>query len=54
MVDAAAHSKVEIWISVRKLVNKDMMSLSDPFVVVFLNDSIHSNLEIGRTEIIEY
>ena len=46
-------SRIEISLSAQGLKNKDMMSLSDPFAVVYLKGPKDADfIEIGRTEII--
>ncbi|RWS11942.1 copine-8-like isoform X1 [Dinothrombium tinctorium] len=47
-------SKLELSISCRNLINADLISKSDPQVVVYMKDSFRGDyFEIGRTEVID-
>jgi len=53
MVDVDAHSKVEMFISLRNVPQMDMLSKSDPLVVVYLRDPVSGEFRLlDRTETI--
>uniref|UniRef100_A0A7S4DNV9 C2 domain-containing protein n=1 Tax=Lotharella globosa TaxID=91324 RepID=A0A7S4DNV9_9EUKA len=55
MVDANISSKIEMFVSCRRLANKDTFSKSDPMVTLFLKDGItyRTFQLIDRTEVID-
>mmetsp|Transcript_3867 Transcript_3867/g.9130 ORF Transcript_3867/g.9130 Transcript_3867/m.9130 type:complete len:723 (-) Transcript_3867:73-2241(-) len=55
MVDTNISSKIELFLSCRRLVNKDVFSKSDPMAVLSMKDGINyrSMSKIDRTEVID-
>jgi hypothetical protein len=47
------HQKIELFLSCRNLVNRDVLSLSDPQIILYILDKDGKPRKIGTTEMIK-